>query len=278
LPLESDPSHPPAPQPSAEQDVQVVRSLTSLLPYAIAVHNPTGDTIRGIAFCKWILRSPQATKEQKILALRFLVHLVGDLMQPLHVGNGLDSGGNSCLVKWRGKEQIFYFTRVADLSFHAVWDDLLINEKKCPRGRGSSVMIACSHVQWSKILSDKFDDNLEQAKRWSGGDTLDWAIESAGLRDRIYPVMKNAEGRPLEVVYKDRQSRELPDRKGFHGRPYFRPKTPKGAPAAQIESSYKPDLGEDYFRQWEPTLDQQLYKGGLRLARVLNEIFKEVER
>lgn len=264
---------PPAPS-VVEQDMAIVRSLGELIPYALATHNPEGDALRGIAFCKWILTSPYATPQQKVLALRFLVHLVGDIMQPLHVGNGLDSGGNSCLIKWQGKEQTFLRDRVVDITLHGLWDELIVDEKKCPRGRNSPVMIACSHVQWAKLLSEKYDADPRTDGLWKKGEAFDWAFESSIVRDRIYPVIKNAEGQLLEVTYKDEQGRILADRKGFPGRPYCRPKTPKGGRAAVVESVYKPDLGVSYYEEWEITLEEQLYKGGLRLAKLLNEIFE----
>lgn len=49
--------------------------------------------------------------------LRFLVHLVGDLHQPLHVGNGRDRGGNDVKVTWFGRQS----------NLHRVWDSDMID-------------------------------------------------------------------------------------------------------------------------------------------------------
>ena len=51
-------------------------------------------------------------KARKAAALRFLGHFVGDLHQPLHVGNGDDWGGNRIKVNWFGKE----------VNLHGIWD------------------------------------------------------------------------------------------------------------------------------------------------------------
>ena len=48
--------------------------------------------------------------------LKFLIHLIGDLHQPLHVGRLEDRGGNSVKVKWFG----------ASSNLHRVWDEGLI--------------------------------------------------------------------------------------------------------------------------------------------------------
>ena len=50
-------------------------------------------------------RDPNASIVDKQLALRFVVHLVGDLHQPLHVGKCCDKGGNEMKVKWFGKDR-----------------------------------------------------------------------------------------------------------------------------------------------------------------------------
>lgn len=49
-------------------------------------------------------------------ALEFLVHYVGDVHQPLHVGYGYDRGGNDVKVTFYGE----------DTNLHAVWDDKMI--------------------------------------------------------------------------------------------------------------------------------------------------------
>lgn len=48
--------------------------------------------------------------------MEFLVHFVGDVHQPLHVGYGYDEGGNTVTVDWFGTQ--------TDL--HGVWDDNII--------------------------------------------------------------------------------------------------------------------------------------------------------
>jgi hypothetical protein len=63
------------------------------------------------------LSDPATPDPDRAEALRFLIHFVGDLHQPLHVGDRGDRGGNDVKVSWRGKAT----------NLHAVWDgDLLI--------------------------------------------------------------------------------------------------------------------------------------------------------
>jgi len=51
-------------------------------------------------------------------ALEFLVHFVGDVHQPLHVGYGYDEGGNDVQVTWYGEAT----------NLHKVWDDEIIDQ------------------------------------------------------------------------------------------------------------------------------------------------------
>jgi hypothetical protein len=62
-----------------------------------------------------VLKSASSDAD-KLKALKYLVHFVGDLHQPLHAGYADDRGGNSY--------QVQFFKRGSNL--HAVWDSALI--------------------------------------------------------------------------------------------------------------------------------------------------------
>jgi hypothetical protein len=64
-----------------------------------------GDALTALNQFTASLKDPKASLADKQLALRFIVHIIGDLHQPLHVGNGTDKGGNdfkspSCVGFW----------------------------------------------------------------------------------------------------------------------------------------------------------------------------------
>ena len=59
-----------------------------------------------------ILSDPRQSKDAKVEALRFLIHFVADLHQPLHAADRQDKGGNQELVRW-GKKRT---------SLHQIWD------------------------------------------------------------------------------------------------------------------------------------------------------------
>ena len=60
------------------------------------------------------------TREENAIDLKILMHLVGDLHQPLHVGYGGDKGGNKIEVTFMGKNS----------NLHKVWDSEIIRHNK----------------------------------------------------------------------------------------------------------------------------------------------------
>lgn len=73
------------------------------------------DIVEAINFIKQQFQS--SPQNEKIVWLKFLVHLVGDLHQPLHAGRASDRGGNQVIVSFRGRET----------NLHALWDSRMLN-------------------------------------------------------------------------------------------------------------------------------------------------------
>jgi hypothetical protein len=97
-------------------------------------------------------------------AIKILVHLLGDLHQPLHVGRGDDKGGNDFKIKYFGKSS----------NLHRIWDSDLID--------GTQL----SYTEYSQhLLRTTTQDRVKQHQ---SGSYLDWANESKALRMAgIYP-------------------------------------------------------------------------------------------
>ncbi|MEE4246806.1 MAG: S1/P1 nuclease, partial [Kangiellaceae bacterium] len=126
-----------------------------------------GDAITALAHYTNILKDKSNTKERRSLALKFIVHLIADLHQPLHVGNGTDSGGNKIRVKFFGRPT----------NLHRIWDSGLIDREQL------------SYTEWSNWLTRKIDGKTYQ--QWANIDPMVWIEESATLRDQLYPKKKN---------------------------------------------------------------------------------------
>ncbi len=125
---------------------------------------PEGDALTALRRFSATLRDRNASRADKQLALRFIVHIVGDLHQPLHVGRPGDRGGNDVKVKWFGR----------DTNLHAVWDSALVDEEDL------------SFTEWAERLNRR--TTSEEVIRWWVPDPLVWITESAKIRDTIYPA------------------------------------------------------------------------------------------
>jgi len=125
---------------------------------------PEGDAVTALSRFNAILRDPATSKKDRQLALRFVVHIVGDLHQPLHVGKGDDRGGNDVKVTWFGKST----------NLHAVWDSALVDDQQL------SFSELADRLRRHTSSRDVID--------WWVSNPIVWIAESAQIRDRIYPA------------------------------------------------------------------------------------------
>jgi len=146
---------------------------------------PQGDALEALAHFTKTLRDPNASLADKQLALRFVVHLVGDLHQPLHVGKCCDKGGNDVKITWFGKPT----------NLHAVWDSALVDDEQL-----SFTEIAAKlerHTSSSDIIT------------WWDVNPRDWVSESAQYRDTLYPTAADKPRPPADG--KKSKSPTVPD-------------------------------------------------------------------
>ena len=122
-----------------------------------------GDAYTALAKFKQDLQDPKSSQFVKRRAISFIVHLIGDLHQPLHVGNGTDRGGNDVKVD--------FFWENSNL--HRVWDSGLIE---------SEDLSYSEFTQW--LLPTISSQNV---KEWHQVDPLVWMAESQAIRMNIYP-------------------------------------------------------------------------------------------
>ena len=88
--------------------------------YAAARDCPDGDcVVEAIGTQAAILADRTRPDTERLQALKFLVHFVGDVHQPLHAGYARDRGGNTFQVNYRGKGS----------NLHSLWDGTLLNSR-----------------------------------------------------------------------------------------------------------------------------------------------------
>ncbi|MFA0963986.1 S1/P1 nuclease [Roseivirga sp. BDSF3-8] len=135
--------------------------------YESAEKNPHGDVISTIERLTKELKAGGLEAKTEREYLRMLVHLVGDLHQPLHVGTGLDKGGNDVKVEWFWEES----------NLHRVWDSGMIDSQQLSYTElGDHLMRYASPV----MVSD-----------YQATGVREWAMESVALRNVVYDLPEN---------------------------------------------------------------------------------------
>jgi hypothetical protein len=169
--------------------------------YEEAKKNPDGDLVTGINKCIAILKDDISTADEKAFYLKLLVHFMGDLHQPMHIGKKEDKGGNMFQVQWFGKGS----------NLHKVWDENMIDSYK---------------MSYSDLADNAENLSKKQIEVIEKGSIIDWVNEVHRITVKVYKSAKTGENLRYKYSYNN----------------------------------------FDIVRT-------QLQKGGIRLAKVLNDIF-----
>jgi S1/P1 Nuclease len=151
-----------------------------------------------------ILGSTASTRAQKVEALKYIVHFVGDLHQPMHVSREEDKGGNTIQLNYDGN----------GTNLHALWDSKLIDHQ------------GLTYEQ----MAEKYDHaTAAQIKQWQNEPLMEWIWESYQASSRLY---------------------------------------------AEVDAMKSRSIDDSYYDAHIAIVQDRIEKAGIRLAGVLNEIFK----
>jgi hypothetical protein len=133
------------------------------------------------------LAAAATSDAERLLALKYLLHFVGDLHQPLHASDNHDKGGNCVPLSLGG-------TRTVNL--HAWWDTTVV------QALGSDPQHLADRLRGQITPAEKAD--------WEKGDPKSWAMESYGVaRSVAYTIgsppgcTSDATPLPLPAGYED---------------------------------------------------------------------------
>ena len=132
--------------------------------YDPTIQEPTGNAYETVQHLIAGLKSDTLSTQQEREYLMMLVHLVGDLHQPLHVGTGTDRGGNDVRVLWQGDSS----------NLHRVWDSDMIDRKQL------------SYTELATHLNRRADGAF--VRQWQSTPLSEWLAEAMGLRETVYDV------------------------------------------------------------------------------------------
>jgi hypothetical protein len=147
------------------------------------------------------LKNKDLPQDKKLFDLRMLIHLVGDVHQPMHVAHTTDLGGNTVKVSWFGEPS----------NLHRVWDEQLIEYQEL------------SYTEYANAINRTTASQREDLQSSPVGE---WLLETHKISEEIYKDIK-------------------PEQK----------------------------LSYSYNFKYVGTVNDQLLKGGVRLAGLLNSIF-----
>ncbi|QOI96038.1 MAG: S1/P1 nuclease [Flammeovirgaceae bacterium] len=148
------------------------------ITYENAEKNPNGDVIQALERIIAELKSKKLTPQQEREHIKVLIHLVGDIHQPLHVGRGNDRGGNDIKVMWFR----------TDSNLHRVWDSDMIDDTK----------LSYTELAESLILPSATDiQALQKAS------VREWAAESMTYRKKVYNIGNSRLGYTYSYLYFD---------------------------------------------------------------------------
>ena len=148
-----------------------------------------------------ILKDKNQTREQKKMAMRLLIHFMGDVHQPMHTARKEDLGGNKVNVTWFGQRS----------NLHRVWDEGLIDYQQL------------SYTEYAAAINRPTKAQLNQ-----------WRHDS--LEESVYESYV-----ACNKIYADTKADDK--------------------------------LGYRYNFEFVAMLNEQLLKGGVRLAQVINHIY-----
>ena len=121
--------------------------------------------------CRRVLAKADGDMRKRQNALKYLIHFVGDLHQPLHAGQNDDHRGNDVQVEFIG-ETIDPFSH-QPWNLHAVWDSGILEVRDGDAHHYAKRLNAWLHSQPAGAFQD--------------GSVVDWAMESHDIaRDHVY--------------------------------------------------------------------------------------------
>lgn len=148
-----------------------------------------------------ILGDKSKPNEERKEALVFLIHLMGDMHQPMHTGREEDRGGNRIKISWFGQAT----------NLHSLWDSKLVDYEKY------------SYTEYATVLNVL---TKKEKKALQEGVIEDWLYDSHLIANEVYSSVKDGD-----------------------------------------------ELSFNYMYKVSPIVNGQLQKAGLRLAKLLNDLF-----
>jgi hypothetical protein len=129
--------------------------------YVSADKNPKGDIIGTLERIIRELKTKGLDKSAQLERVKILIHLIGDIHQPLHVSALDDGGGNNEQVTWFGGHS----------NLHRVWDSDIIDHTRL------------SYTEMAQSLGKPSPADI---RAWQAASVQEWARESQAHHAQVY--------------------------------------------------------------------------------------------
>ncbi len=139
------------------------KNIDATETYEEAYEEPKGNIVRALQEYIYKLSLKNITKEESAFAVKLIIHLMGDLHQPMHMGRLSDLGGN--------KHKVIYFNK--DNNLHSVWDSSIVESGH-----------KWSYTEWSNQLDRNLTD--EEINQYVQGDINSWGKATYLIAQTIY--------------------------------------------------------------------------------------------
>ena len=217
---------------------RAVTRRTNLDPWCPAVWPATGGkeaagcVVDAIEHFVEILSNTTRTDPDRAEALRYLIHFVGDIHQPLHNIDDSDQGGNCDPVRFAGD--------AGAINLHSLWDSrLLTAEMQKTSFRDAEAFAVSLDARFSSLYRTLGNRRVNDPEAWA------WESDAIARRT-VYGKLKPAIA------------------------PVPAGSTVACAGRRRSVTALHIVIGDAYARQAQMVIDKQLARAGFRLARLLN--------
>lgn len=130
--------------------------------FANAINNlPPDNGYRALLNFEHELGDPSKSRMQRANALKFIVHIVGDLHQPMHVSHAEDKGGNTIPIIHNGYDE----------NLHSLWDEGIIDHQG---------------FSYKKMATEYDNATPAEIKKWQNDSLMVWLWESYQISSILY--------------------------------------------------------------------------------------------
>lgn len=192
--------------------------------------------------------NPNIAKSDRFVALKFLIHMVGDIHQPLHVSSKDDLGGNAIALPFPHFSTLEANWSNPKTNLHSVWDDKIVVQAIYDIEDNNTLKASFVPIyhDW-QLIADMLEKRL-------GGE---WATNKSAWQATVAGSRNEATLRAgLSVV-----AQETATRGCMYAYNYA-----NGSAVRDGDI-----LDRDYYLRGRPIVEEQLAKGGVRLAQLLHE-------